>query len=507
MSDDLAMIRAMALVVVWFAALIAGAQSAGYDQPYRPQVHFSPREHWTNDPNGLVFFRGEYHLFFQYNPFGDVWGHMSWGHAVSTDLLHWRELPVAIPENDGEMVFTGSVVVDHANSSGLCAKGDECMVAVYTGYTKDGGPEGKDGSRTLQNQNLAYSRDSGRTWTRYAGNPVLDLHMSDFRDPSVFWDEKSRHWVMAVALPLEHKVRLYSSPDLKQWTQMSEFGPMGDVAGDWECPDLLRVPADVKNKADVWVMKVGLNPGAPQGGSGEQYFVGSFDGTRFTAGTQLGFHGWTNYGKDDYCAISFNHLPAGSRPVLLGWMSNWQYAAKLPTSPWRGQMSVPRRLSYISDGAGVALKQEPVIAPLRGTHAAVNSAAEIVREAPFEMVLRFEPKAQEAFGVKLYSDEEHWTEIGFDPAKGEFYIDRTRSGEKVASEFPVRTTAPLHKERPYDLHVIVDWSSVEAYAQNGTIAMTNLVFPPSARTRLVFFSSEENKPVVSGDVWTLRSIW
>jgi sucrose-6-phosphate hydrolase SacC (GH32 family) len=188
-------------------------------------------------------------------------------------------------------------------------------------------------------------------------------------------------------------------------------------------------------------------------------------------------------------------------------MSNWQYAAKLPTSPWRGQMSVPRRLSYISDGAGVALKQEPVIAPLRGTHAAVNSAAEIVREAPFEMVLRFEPKAQEAFGVKLYSDEEHWTEIGFDPAKGEFYIDRTRSGEKVASEFPVRTTAPLHKERPYDLHVIVDWSSVEAYAQNGTIAMTNLVFPPSARTRLVFFSSEENKPVVSGDVWTLRSIW
>jgi fructan beta-fructosidase len=500
MSDHPAMIRAMASVVVGFVALLAGAQSTGYDQPFRPQVHFSPREHWTNDPNGLVYFRGQYHLFFQYNPFGDVWGHMSWGHAVSTDLLHWHELPVAIPEKDGEMVFTGSVVVDHTNSSDLCAKGTECMVAVYTGYREN--VKGKP-----QDQNLAYSRDNGRTWTRYEGNPVLDLHMSDFRDPSVFWEEKARHWVLAVALPREHKVRLYSSPNLKQWTQMSDFGPMGDVAGDWECPDLLRVPASVKNGADVWVMKVGLNPGAPQGGSGEQYFVGSFDGMRFTAGTQPGSHGWTNYGKDDYCAISFNHLPAGSKPVLLGWMSNWQYAAKLPTSPWRGQMSVPRRLSYIRDGAGVALRQEPVIAALRAGHAAITSGAEIVREAPFELVLHFDPKAQEAFGLKLYSDGEHWTEVGFDRAKGEFYIDRMRSGENVAPEFPVRTTAPLHSERPYDVHLIIDRSSVEAYAQDGTIAMTNLVFPPSARIRAAFFSREGEKPAVSGDVWALRSIW
>lgn len=490
----------MVSLVVGCSALVAGAQSAGYDQPYRPRVHFSPREHWTNDPNGLVFFRGEYHLFFQYNPFGDMWGHMSWGHAVSTDLLHWRELPVAIPEKDGEMVFTGSVVVDRENSSGLCAEGTECAVAVYTGYRKDA-------KGTLQNQNLAYSRDAGRTWTRYEGNPVLDLHMSDFRDPSVFWDEKGSQWVMTVALPLEHKVLLYRSPDLKQWTQMSEFGPMGDVAGDWECPDLLRVPAEKKGAADVWVMKVGLNPGALQGGSGEQYFIGSFDGTRFTASTQSGAHGWTNYGKDDYCAISFNHLPAGERPVLLGWMSNWQYAAKLPTSPWRGQMSVPRRLSYVRDASGLALRQEPVIAPLRGAHAVVNSAAEIVREAPFEMVLHFEPKTQAAFGMKLLSEREHWTEIGFDPAKGVFYMDRTHAGEAVAPEFAVSTTAPLNKERPYDLHLIVDRSSVEAFAQDGTIAMTNLVFPPSARTRIMFFSRDGDKPVVKGDVWTLRSIW
>jgi fructan beta-fructosidase len=500
MSDHPAMIRAMATMVVGLGALLAGAQSTGYNQPYRPQVHFSPREHWTNDPNGLVYFHGEYHLFFQYNPFGDVWGHMSWGHAVSTDLLHWRELPVAIPEKDGEMVFTGSVVADRSNSSGLCGVGTECLVAVYTGYRKDA-------KGTLQNQNLAYSRDAGRTWTRFEGNPVLDLHMSDFRDPSVFWDEKGKHWVMAVALPLEHKVRLYNSPNLKQWTQMSEFGPMGDVAGDWECPDLLRVPPEKKGGADLWVMKVGLNPGAPQGGSGEQYFLGNFDGTRFNISTESGAHGWTNYGKDDYCAISFNHLRTGERPVLLGWMSNWQYAAKLPTSPWRGQMSVPRRLSYVRDAAGVALRQEPVIATVRGARSAVLSAAEISHEAPFEMVLHFDSKTQTAFGVKLYSAEGHWTEVGFDPAMGVFYMDRRKAGEAVAPGFPARTTAPLHRERTYDLHLIVDRSSIEAFAQDGTIAMTNLVFPPSERIRIEFFSRAGDKPVVRGDMWTLRSIW
>jgi len=492
---------ALCLVILCSAEVVA--QVAGYDQPYRPQVHFSPREHWTNDPNGLVFFHGEYHLFFQFNPFGDVWGHMSWGHAVSRDLLHWRELPVAIPEKDGEMVFTGSVVVDRENTSGLCEAKTECMVAVYTGYRKTA-------TVALQNQNLAYSHDDGRTWARYVGNPVLDLHLSDFRDPSVSWDDRERRWLMTVALPLEHKVRFYGSPNLKEWTQLSEFGPAGDVAGDWECPDLLRMPAE-KGTHEVWALKVGLNPGAPQGGSGEQYFLGKFDGKSFAAETKPGSHGWTNYGKEDYCAISFNHLPKGSTPVLMGWMSNWQYAAKLPTSPWRGQMSLPRRLSYLSDADGLALKQEPVTAALRGEHAAIvfgkgEAAWEIHRDAPFEMNVRFDVAAGAAAGVKLYTDNEHWTEIGFDRAKGEFYIDRTRSSIAVAPEFPVRTTAPLSAVRPFDLRLIVDRSSVEAYVQNGTIAMTNLIFPTGTQNRVVFFS--HGKPVtLRGDVWTLKSIW
>ncbi len=504
----LRLVSAVLAVVTAFCGQTAQSQNGGYDQPYRPQVHFSPREHWTNDPNGLVYFHGEYHLFYQYNPFGDEWGHMSWGHAVSTDLLHWRELPVAIAEHDGTMVFTGSVVVDRENTSGFCAPKTECLVAIYTGNSDKA-------HGNLQTQNIAYSRDSGRTWTTYPGNPVLDLHMADFRDPSVSWDEKERRWVMAVSLPKEHKVRFYSSSNLKQWTQLSDFGPAGDVAGDWECPDLLRIPAASGQGEGMWALKVGLNPGAPQGGSGEQYFLGSFDGKSFTVSSDPGAHGWTNYGKDDYCAISFNGLPKRDRPVLIGWMSNWQYAAKLPTSPWRGQMSLPRRLSLLKDAAGLALEQEPVIAPLREGGKPIAVAAgpgpEIkviaTEGAPFELDLQFGTITESRFGVRLYSDDQHWTEIGFDREKSQFYIDRTKSGAAIGPGFLTRTSAPLVHGRPYDLKLVVDRSSVEAYAQSGTIAMTDLIFPLSQSSRVEVFSAMGKPLSAKGEIWKLRSVW
>lgn len=496
------------LTTLFPLASAAHSQTAAYDQPYRPQVHFSPKEHWTNDPNGLVYFQGEYHLFYQYNPFGDGWGHMSWGHAVSKDLLHWQELPVAIPESDGVMIFTGSIVVDHGNTSGLCAPNTECLVAVYTGSSHPA-------SGPLQNQNLAYSRDNGRTWTRYAGNPVLDLHMADFRDPSVSWNAKEHKWLMAVSLPKEHKVRFYASPNLKDWSTVSDFGPAGDIAGDWECPDLLRIPS-IDGKGDgMWALKVGLNPGAPQGGSGEQYFLGSFDGTRFTPSTAPGSHGWTNYGKDDYCAISFNNLPQGQQPVLIGWMSNWQYAAKLPTSPWRGQMSMPRQLSLLKDAAGLALKQEPITEPLRFdpkkiatiTESASHNKTISTRQAPYELDLNFTSNSGQVFGLRLYSDDQHWTEIGFDRSKGEFYIDRTRSGLTISPAFAARTTAAVASTRPFNLKLIVDRSSVEAYAQDGTIAMTDLLYPASPNNRIELFSSNSKPVAARGKSWSLRSVW
>jgi fructan beta-fructosidase len=468
---------------------------AHYDEPYRPQVHFSPREHWTNDPNGLVFYDGEYHLFFQYNPFGDEWGHTSWGHAVSSDLLHWKELPVAISENNGVMIFTGSVVVDRTNSGGFCKPKSDCLVAIYTGHQEHAAGGGK-----RQAQYLAYSNDHGRTWTPYEKNPVIDLQMADFRDPSVFWDDERNRWLMAVSLPTQHKVRFYSSHNLKAWSQLSDFGPMGDTDGDWECPDLLQIPGD-HGESPIWALKIGLNPGAPQGGSGEQYFLGHFDGKQFTVATEVGAHGWTNYGKDDYCAISFNNLPKNSKPVLLGWMSNWQYGASLPTSPWRGQMSIPRRLSFLRDAAGVALKQEPVIEPLRAGESLQITSEEV--EAPLELAVTFESPQQPKFGIRIYSDNEHCTEIGFDREMKQFYIDRTRSSIPVAKEFPARTVAPLVAARPFDLRLIVDRSSVEAFAQEGTIAMTNLQYPPSVKLRIVVFGAKSK----SASQWKLHSIW
>ena len=512
-SDQFCGVRAPAvcgIVHVLLFALIptcpAAAQIDSYNEPYRPQVHFSPERNWTNDPNGLVYYHGEYHLFFQYNPFQDIWGHMSWGHAVSKDLLHWQQLPVAIPEENGIMIFTGSVVVDHHNTSGLCKLQSECLIAIYTGAGNS-----KDGPR--QTQNLAYSLDDGRTWSKYSGNPVLDLHLADFRDPDVSWDEARQRWAMAVSLAQEHKISFYHSQDLKQWTHDSDFGPAGEVGGVWECPTLVQVPFANK-PGSMWALKVGLNPGAPQGGSGEQYFLGDFDGVSFRVSDKKGAHGWTNFGKDDYCAISFNGIPPGDRPVLIGWMDNWDYADKLPTSPWRGPMSLPRKLTVVEDHAGIALAQEPIVSPLRVTAVALKHSASISGEreiatlsAPYELDLEQPGADASSFGVRIYSDAQHWTEIGFDLAKHEFYMDRTRSGAFSANGFSARTVAPLATGRPNDLKLIVDRTSLEAFVQGGTIAMTDLIYPSSPTDRIVLFSSPAGHLGKQVKLWKLDSVW
>ncbi|MFI8321648.1 GH32 C-terminal domain-containing protein [Streptomyces sp. NPDC085529] len=262
-----------ALTVTSAAPPASAEDSRPYTETYRPQFHFSPAKNWMNDPNGLVWFKGEYHLFYQYNPSGDTWGNMSWGHAVSEDLVHWRELPLALPHDDDEMVFSGSAVVDHGNTTGFGTPENPAMVAVYTSHSKDDGK---------QAQSLAYSTDRGRTWTRYSGNPVLDIGSKEFRDPKVQWYAPTRSWLMTVSLSTEHKVRFYSSKDLKTWTHLSDFGPQNAVGGVWECPDLFPLPVDGDPGRTKWVLVVNLNPGGIAGGSAAQYFVGDFDGTRFT---------------------------------------------------------------------------------------------------------------------------------------------------------------------------------------------------------------------------------
>lgn len=484
----------------------AGASQEMRNEPYRPQIHFSPQQHWMNDPNGLVYFQGEYHLFFQYNPTAMVPGHIGWGHAVSRDLLHWQELPQALAEANGEMVFTGSVVVDQVNSSGLCAGGKPCLVAIYTGHRGDG-------ASARETQNIAASQDRGRTWTRYSGDPVLDLQMANFRDPGVSWNDVTKSWVMAVARPDEHQVSLYASPDLKRWTHLSDFGATGATGGQWECPNLVKVPSGDGTPA-VWAMKVGINPGGLQGGSGEQYFFGSFDGKAFTQSSESGSHGWTDYGKDSYCAVSYNNLPAGSKPTLIGWMNNWQYADKVPTSPWRGQMTMPRRLTYSKDADGAMLVEQPVVEPLRMGRAVTfqdklnGKSRGPLTSSPAEVMATFSPGDAETFGLKLYSDGAHWTEIGYTAQPSRLYVDRTHSGQQVARDFPAHTEAPAVAGRGYDLHLIVDRNSVEVFGQGGSIAMTNLVFPPSQALRIVpFRKGGSGAASVHGRVWKLRSVW
>lgn len=516
-------LAASALGAARAAAQDSAAAPATYAERYRPQYHFTPARNWMNDPNGLVYYDGEFHLFYQYNPFGNKWGHMSWGHAVSPDLVHWTHLPVAIPEADGVMAFSGSAVVDRQNTSGFGRDGRPPLVAVYTGH--------KEHSQT---QNLAYSTDRGRTWTRYAANPVLDLGLADFRDPKVFWYAPGKQWVMVVALPQQHQVRFYASPDLKRWTRLSEFGPAGAVGGVWECPDLFALPVEGNAADRRWVLIVNLNPGGAAGGSGTQYFVGRFDGTHFvadapaaaTSDVQAPGVRWADYGRDFYAAVSWSDVPrSDGRRLWVGWMNNWDYAQAIPTSPWRSAMSVPRALSLVRTADGLRLAQHPVreLERLRGARVSLGAravaegatplAAQGVAGRALELDATFavDPAARDGareFGLAVRTGGGKETVIGIDPAARRLFVDRRRSGDvafdpKFAT---ARQTAPLPVEHgAVRLRVFVDWSSVEVFAGDGRAALTDQIFPAPGSAGVSLFATGGAARLVSLDAWPLAT--
>jgi sucrose-6-phosphate hydrolase SacC (GH32 family) len=329
--------------------------------------------------------------------------------------------------------------------------------------------------------------------------------MSDFRDPNVFWSEQSRRWIMAVSLPNDHKVVFYGSPDLKRWNRLSEFGPAGATSGQWECPDVFQLPVDANPSKRRWVLKVGLNPGGLQGGSGEQYFIGRFDGNRFVNDNPPTVTLWTDYGKDCYCALTFNNLPASRRPVMLGWMNNWQYADKVPTHPWRGQMTIPRELSLQTFPEGIRLVQKPILKPLREIHTIANDN---ISAESFSFTATMDPRGAKVAGWKLFSGNDAYTEIGYDSVRKEVFVDRTHTGSTDFSEdFPARTAAPfLAPPGPLTFDVLVDRNSIEVFTASGRIAITNLIFTPPT-IRLSFFSEGGNPASLSLDSWSLRSIW
>lgn len=463
-----------------------------------------------NDPNGLVFFEGEYHLFYQYNPYGDTWGHMHWGHAVSRDLLRWDPLPLALAEEPGLMIYSGSAVVDWHNRSGFGAGGQPPLVAVYTAHHTD---------RPLQNQHLAYSNDRGRTWTQHDRNPVLDIGAADFRDPKVFWHEATGRWIMVVSLAVQRKLSFYASPDLKQWTHLSDFGPAGSVEGIWECPDLFPLAVEGDPSRRAWVLLLNVNPGAPAGGSGCQYFVGDFDGTRFTA--EPGAALWADHGADFYAAVTWSDLPeSDGRRLALGWMNNWVYGNQLPTSPWRGAMTVPRELTLRGTAAGPRLAQRPAreVERLRDGAPRVfsgtfeSAAAWLARQKDLPPLLDVELacaplSAETRIALELHTGPGEQAALCFDGRGGRLVLDRTRSGDTTfAPSFAAVHAAPWPRGRDaFDARVLVDACSLEVFAGQGEVVLTDLVFPSPGPRELRLVGEGPRPASVQVTVHALRS--
>lgn len=479
----------LGLLLLMLGRLAAADAPPTFHETWRPQFHFTPVDTWMNDPNGMVFHEGEYHLFYQNNPFGNRWGHMSWGHAVSRDLVHWDHLPLALAEEDGVMVFSGSAVVDWKNTSGFGKGGKPPLVAIYTGHHT---------GRPWQSQHIAYSNDKGRTWTKFAGNPVLDLQMADFRDPKVLWHEPTASWVMTVALPKEAKVHFYRSPNLRRWSYAGEFGGVGATNGLWECPDLFPLP--VEGGGSKWVLVVNINPGGPAGGSGCQYFVGDFNGKRFVADAKTHSETctplWADWGRDFYAAVSWSDIPKrDGRRLWLGWMSNWEYANDVPTSPWRSAMTVPRELRLRQTPSGLRLLQRPVreLAKLREAagslrRATVAEADAWLAKRPVpsglaELELRLERvPSSGVLAVVCRHGRSAETRIEADFEAGILRVDRTRSGRgDFSAAFAGIHAAPLRViHGTLDLRVLLDTSSLEVFAQGGECVLTDLVLPDSA---------------------------
>ena len=446
------------------------------EKQYRPTYHFSPEWGWMNDPNGMVYKDGEWHLFYQYNPYGSFWGNMHWGHAVSKDLVNWEHLGIALAPDDLGAIFSGSAVVDTDNTAGF---GRDAIVAMYT----------SDGDN--QTQSIAYSLDNGRTFTKYAGNPVIMAEDTpDFRDPKVFWDHQTRQWKVVLAAGQE--VQFYSSPNLKDWTYDSSFGlAYGNHNGVWECPDLIRLPFEGKDK---WVLLLNINPGGPFGGSATQYFVGSYDGKTFKCDDLPTVTRWMDYGKDHYAAVTWSNAPDG-RAVAIAWMSNWQYANSVPTQQFRSANSVPRDLSLIRRGKEVILKSTPSreVEALRGipVQYTLSTAPVELFDKPvkaYELVIRFSLQKKEGATFVLSNEAGEQVVFSYEAATQTFSMDRRGSGMvKFSKKFAAVTSAPTRVGGKMELRLLMDSASIEAFGED--FAMTNLVFPSAPYNTLRLYGN------------------
>lgn len=487
----------------WKELKLSGSFDMANKESFRPVYHHTPAYGWMNDPNGMFYKNGVYHLYFQYNPYGSVWGNMHWGHSTSTDLMHWKfEGCVIVPDAWGA-IFSGSCVVDYENTAGF---GKEAVVAFYTSAKST--PWGD-----IQMQSMAYSLDNGKTFTKYEGNPILTSSEKDFRDPKVFWYAPGKHWVMILAVG-QH-MEIYSSVNLKEWKKESEFGAMqGAHGGVWECPDLVEIPVE-GSREKKWVLICNLNPGGPFGGSAAQYFVGSFDGKKFVneSPTQTK---WMDWGKDNYATVTWNNAPDG-RCIALGWMSNWQYANNVPTRQYRSANTLARDLTLYREGQELYLKSTPSseVKKARGKKVSIPSFKVSEKH---EMVNLFEEK-QGAYEVEiviqnagaskiafcLLNDKGEKVSMYYDLNRKQFVIDRSESGTvDFSKDFPAVTVAPANVDKELTLRLFVDRSSIEAFGEDGKFVMTNLVFPSQPYVKMCFEADKNGYAVKSLNVYKLQ---
>lgn len=473
-------------------------------EKYRPLYHHTPAYGWMNDPNGMFYKDGVWHLYFQHNPYGSTWGNLSWGHSTSTDLVHWQyEGDPVMPDAWG-LIFSGSSVVDTDNTAGF---GPGAIVAFYTSAKST--PWGD-----VQMQSMAYSTDGGKSFTRYEGNPILTSTERDFRDPKVFWYAPGKHWVMMLAVG--QQMQIFTSDNLKEWKHESDFGlKQGAHGGVWECPDLVELPVEGTNEKR-WVLICNINPGGPFGGSATQYFVGTFDGKKFTNQFPTKTK-WMDYGKDHYATVTFSNAPDG-RCVALGWMSNWQYAAVVPTKQYRSANTIARDLTLYRQGGDLLLKS----APSKEIEAArkdmkslkkfnVSDAYSIDNllddnNGAYEIEMEIRNNGAEKIVFTLLNGKGESVKMYYDTALRQFVMDRSVSGETAFSrDFPAMTVAPVPETGDFTLRLFVDRSSIEAFGDGGKFVMTNIVFPSEPYNKMKFESVRGSFTVKKMNVYRLAA--
>lgn len=471
-------------------------------EKFRPVYHHTPAYGWMNDPNGMFYKDGVYHLYFQHNPYGSTWGNMTWGHSTTTDLVNWNYEGLAIKPDAWGAVFSGSAVVDYDNTAGF---GKNAVVAFYTSAKSS--PWGD-----TQSQSMAYSLDNGKTFVKYAYNPVVTSSKRDFRDPKVFWYDPDKHWVMILAGGQE--MDIYSSKNLKDWKYESSFGAkQGAHGGVWECPDLVELPVEGA-KEKKWVLICNINPGGPFGGNAAQYFVGTFDGKKFVneSPTQTK---WMDWGKDHYATVTFSNAPGG-RCIALGWMSNWQYQTVLPTLQYRGSNTIARDLTLYRQDGELLLRctPSPEIEKARMQKVSVPSfkvsdsydLASLLEgnDGAYEIDMTIKNSGASKIMFTLSNDKGEKVNMYYDIMRKQFVMDRSESGKVDFSvDFPAVTVAPVYDTDNIRLRLFVDRTSIEAFGEGGKFVMTNQVFPTEPYNKMSFVSVRGNFTVKSMDVYKL----